>query len=370
MNHDEQPKPSPIAKNTFGEYELALLRKLVVIPTVTRNTAHMEAYLMNELATIPGVTVTIDAGNIYATRGTVASGKFYPCVVAHTDTVHSINYNVQPFLYGDTLFAMDVSRWEQFGTGGDDKCGIFVAIMCLRLFNNIKVAFFRDEEGGCIGSNLADMKWFDDCGFVIQADRRGRYDVTKEISGMPMLSKEFMEHFEAIIKKHSRIYVSGMMTDVQALVRKGLKVCACNISCGYYEPHTSKEVINLHHLQETLMFVIDLLAEVGDAEFPFPNRYKEEKHYSTYNTYNTTTWSAQRDKYNGSSGNANRQIKLHEDSKVPYRLRVEDFCIQCGTYLNADTTVHTSSAPQTDVCENCIQTALTNNKVDEDGTYI
>ena len=32
-----------------------------------------------------------ELGNIYVTKGQISEGEFYPCVVAHTDTVHKID---------------------------------------------------------------------------------------------------------------------------------------------------------------------------------------------------------------------------------------------------------------------------------------
>ena len=87
-----------------------------------------------------------EAGNTYITKGMHA--KTYPCVVAHTDTVHDIHKDFTLYDDNTIMFAMDMTQGLQVGIGGDDKVGIYVALEMLRELDVVKVAFFRDEETG------------------------------------------------------------------------------------------------------------------------------------------------------------------------------------------------------------------------------
>ena len=55
-------------------------------------------------------------GNLYITKG---NSKLYPCIVAHTDTVHKIHDDFKVFEHNDFLFAFSSSAQGQVGVGGD-----------------------------------------------------------------------------------------------------------------------------------------------------------------------------------------------------------------------------------------------------------
>lgn len=284
---DKKPEPfSPPGElpvcNTLTAEQVRLMKDLVNVQTKTHDTKAMRSFIRTLLKEIPGVQFWTHEGNIYAIKE--SDVDVYPCVVCHTDTVHSINWNVRCFQAGDVLFAFDTVNYKTAGTGGDDKVGIFMAIECLKKFKALKVVFFRDEESGCNGSERATMNFFKDCSMVLQADRRGRYDITEDIGNMPMLTDEFKKATEHIVKKYGRTYVTGMMTDVLRLAEKGLEVCACNMSCGYYDPHTSQETIHLLHMEECFKFMCDLIEEVGFVKWPFQDRDKKKKKYVGFST--------------------------------------------------------------------------------------
>ncbi len=90
-----------------------------------------------------------EIGNIYVTKGEISDQEFYPCVVAHTDTVHpidSINIREEELKdsKGNLSFSLKAYNDEgnPTGIGGDDKCGVFACLQLLEEFDTIKVAFF------------------------------------------------------------------------------------------------------------------------------------------------------------------------------------------------------------------------------------
>ena len=193
-------------------------------------------------------------GNLYITRG---KSDTYPCVVAHLDQVQSkypADYKV--FEHDGIVHAFSLEEKCLCGLGADDKNGIFVALECLKKYDNIKVAFFYGEEVGCRGSSCADMDFFSDVRFVLECDRKNGYDLISDISGVTA-SKDFLADCE--YEKFGYSETNGLMTDIEALCEKGIGVSCVNISCGYYNPHTDEEFTVLHELENCFNFVCHII---------------------------------------------------------------------------------------------------------------
>lgn len=274
----EEPEKNEIEmKCTLDERQIKLMMDLVEVPTYTGDTKKMRSFIRAKLHEIPDTMFWTHDGNIYVIRG---EADLYPCVVAHTDTVHRNQKHIHCVRIGDKLCAIEGKKMEQTGTGGDDKVGILIALECIRKFKNIKVVFFRDEESGCRGSANANMDFFKNTTMVIQCDRRGRYDITEKINGLEMVTEEFKTAIKPLIETFKRNWVDGMMTDVLELAQKKLQVVCMNLSCGYYDPHTDRETINMLHMQETMAFVYELIEQFGDRQWLIPKRERKYVNYS------------------------------------------------------------------------------------------
>lgn len=266
-----------------------LLKKLYSVYSPSSHEDGMLSFL-DEYVTenIHGkVEITYDEHmNMYIEKG---SAKQFPCVVAHLDQVQHIHSD--DFVAVETediIFGYSPSRREFEGLGADDKNGIFIALECLAKYDNIKVAFFREEEIGCIGSSCADMDFFDNCRFVIQGDRRGFADMVTNISCVELCSKEFIKATKH--KKFGYRISTGAMTDVETLKDNGLKVSCINLSCGYYDPHTDNEYTIKKDLENCLNFVQYIIEHCTKV---YPHEYicswgkssKYDKYYSKYSAY-------------------------------------------------------------------------------------
>lgn len=230
---------------------MKLLKQLYEIYSPSRKEDKMMAFLKDECLKA-GAKVVEDAGNLYAIKG---EADTYPCVVAHTDQVQSAA--CRAFQAKDIVFGLSLDGRSFEGLGADDKNGIWIALKCLQSFDAMKVAFFREEETGCQGSAKATVAFFDNCRFVIQCDRKGGKDFINRIGSMQICSDRFVK--DAKIKDFGFKTESGMMTDVQKLRNLGVKVSCCNISCGYYEPHTNREHTVLPELKNALAFVKSII---------------------------------------------------------------------------------------------------------------
>lgn len=231
---------------------MELLKELYGISARTHQEKNMIAFVSQRLADL-GVTFTVDeAGNIYTTKG---NADTYPCLAAHLDEVHEAREKGYEVLVvrDEFIIGFNSGKREFNGIGADDKNGIWVCLKCLEKFDNLKCVFFVGEEQGCIGSRQADMKFFDDCRFVLQCDRKGNSDFISNIYGNPLCSTQFIK--DASLGEHGYKEERGMQTDVQALRERGLEISCANISCGYYYPHTPHEMTNIADLKKCLVLV-------------------------------------------------------------------------------------------------------------------
>jgi hypothetical protein len=257
----------------FNEKELRLFEATMMIQSESGSTHLMRRFVKKMCRQYGADRVWSENGNVYAIKG---QADVYPCIVAHTDTVHPME---QP---GDFKLTHDTDRLEwwsynpnkteaikdggeqfvQVGIGGDDKVGIYVALNMMRNEKVLKCAFFRDEEVGCRGSREADMSFFDDVTLVLQCDRRGTNEFVNRISG-ELMSIDFERAVKPILDEWGFKNVTGAPTDVGALKHKGLKVCCANIACGYYEPHGPTEYIVEHDVLKAQFLVEDIVDKLG-----------------------------------------------------------------------------------------------------------
>lgn len=253
------------------------LMEVLSIQSESYNQWRMFAYLIRQLKAMGCKYYTYN-GCIYATKG---KANLYPCIVSHMDTVHYIEENLTPVEINGNITGFNAYTMQQTGIGGDDKVGIFIALQCLSFFDNIKVVFFRDEETGCEGSYDADNNFFDDCSFILQCDRRGNNDFINVAGNTQLSSNEFQKDVEPILKQYGYKFNDGMMTDVMALKECGIVCSMANISCGYYNPHTAQEYVNINDVSNCLYMVKHIIYEMAGNEYPCkynpPIKHKSER---------------------------------------------------------------------------------------------
>lgn len=236
-------------------------------------------------------------GNVYVVRG---EAETYPCIVAHTDQVqHKYPQDYMVLSSGLVISAIDAKTRELCGLGADDKNGIWVALTCLEKYQVMKCAFFVEEERGAIGSSKCDMTFFDDVRWVAECDRKGHQDFVTSISGTDLSSKTFQK--DACLPSHKYDTSPGGLTDVYELKRRGLKVSCCNMSCGYYESHSSREYTVVPDLEKCLRLVQHMVEKMTDV---YRHEYKPAAHpvrrdfgysRSVFGAYGRMGWSEEVD---------------------------------------------------------------------------
>lgn len=247
-------------------------------------------------------------------------------------------------LQGDEFWAaFDFRRMRQVGIGGDDKVGIFIALEALREAQFIKIAFFVDEEVGCDGSKAADMKFFDDVGFVLQCDRRGYGDFITNASGTELCGKNFTNAIKEQMRYYGMKKQDGMMTDVMQLKRNGLKVACANMSCGYYRPHMDDETICIHEVFDTMFFVLDIIKNVGHMSFPHtyaPPKYVPHVKYDRHSD-------VRRSKPALFEDDDYERLVWEDEKRNP-----EKRCYACGVTHNINDLVHSDDVGEL-ICTSC-----------------
>lgn len=186
-------------------------------------------------------------GNIYV-EPTKSHNKNI-VLAAHMDKVHT-NGHIDKLFYDQNngqLFAKNKDK-KQTSLGADDKNGIFCI---LEMYNRLdadeipSAVFTVGEESGCIGSSQIDKTFFDDKEFCIVIDRRNNHDLIYK-GGSTLYGIKTPPTFKMLNPQYE--YVEGATSDAGYFSEY---VDSMNVSCGYYNPHSSTEYTVVHELIET-----------------------------------------------------------------------------------------------------------------------
>ena len=253
-----------------------LLYGLLSVPSFSGKEKWMQYYIM-EYARRKDIPASIDdKGNIYLCRGSLSEGEFYPCVTAHMDTVHSrqipfIEANKKIPLQTEVVNGNHLIFAEDFGLGGDDKAGIVIALTIMEMLPACKAVFFVEEEIGCGGSEVAELSWFRDVGYIIAFDAPGRNCASWSCGGELLFDKTFYEKFlRELGNKHGLTnFEAHPYTDVMML-RMNTCLACMNFSAGYYNHHTSIEYVVAEDMDQAVAMGLHLINRLGNKEYIIP----------------------------------------------------------------------------------------------------
>ena len=204
--------------------------------------------------------------DIYSGDGYVfAKGTFPVLLVAHLDTVHK---ELPHIIITD---GVNGNLSSPRGIGGDDRCGVFMIFEVLKRFN-CSVLFCEDEEIGTVGArkfietDLAKTLSFN---YAIEFDRKGKNDA--------VFYDCDNEDFEEFITKDFYKTSYGSFSDI-SVVAPFLKCAAVNLSCGYYNAHTTKEYVVVTEMLASINAACDILERTTEKD-------KFEYIEAAYNNY-------------------------------------------------------------------------------------
>ena len=225
-------------------------------------------------------------GNLLVTKG---EADIYPCICAHMDEVNAIQSDRTIIEFNNVLIGMNKLTGEYAGVGGDDKVGVYLALEALIKYDNIKVAFFVEEEKGCIGSNKVDLDFFKDVAFIFQSDRKGDDEVLTYSNGVDLMDQNFKDLIKPSMDLYKYKFGTGTATDVGCLIKREVGVLGFNIGSGYFQPHSLEEKVCISSVENmmNLTFNIIDLCLVQNKRFEYVPKKVEYAPYSGGSYYSS-----------------------------------------------------------------------------------
>lgn len=269
-----------------------------------------------------------------------------PLFGAHMDMVNTESYKLkgsEAALDSNHVFTVDKDtnirlyrdsdKKCQTSLGADDKNGIWIIMMLLAQGRQINFAFFHSEEVGHIGSGqVASDKelgeFIESCKYGIIIDRRNHWDIIGYDNKYCMGLDDRLSAFAKSIGMEFKP-ARGSISDADSI--SPLIECV-NLSCGYYEPHTSKEYTNLNELWDTYLLCEQMLDNF-DYTSVSASRMQDFKGckspYSKY-TYTTTVTYDDDDKWANYYNNYNK-TNTKDEKKDSAKKKTSKTIVQATT---------------------------------------
>lgn len=248
--------------------DLKLLKDLYLINHISGEEYQMITYIINYCYHIPNINIELDHyNNLFITKNTNNLGN-YPCLIAHMDTVHNFNKPREIIREGNLIYAKYINSNERCGLNADDCNGIFIILNLLNELSDLKVCFTVEEEVGGVGADQAlfNINFFKNVRYLIQPDRRGSSDLITVTNGYNITSDEFLEDINDLITKYSYKSEIGTFTDV-GILSPELGLSGINVSCGYYNEHTIKEICHIDELLNCYNFIKDIIIKLDNNKY-------------------------------------------------------------------------------------------------------
>ena len=206
-----------------------------------------------------------------------AKGEIPVLLTAHMDTVHK--ENIKDFYeYYDKKKNQHIISSPQ-GIGGDDRCGVYMILEIIKT-HKCSVLFCEDEEIGGIGSNkfcLTDLIYdLENLNYLIELDRANGDDAVfydcdnKNFTNFILDNTGYVEDY-------------GSFSDISTLSPE-CRVASVNLSCGYYNAHTTSEYVIVEEMLNTIETVKKLL-DTESEQFEYIERYYGRCYGSYYGRY-------------------------------------------------------------------------------------
>ena len=197
--------------------------------------------------------------NVTATEDYLfAEGDIPIALVAHLDTVFP---DPPENVYYDPRKGV---IWSPEGLGADDRAGIFSILKIVKAGYKPHIIFTTGEERGGIGAAQLIIKNpkcpFKELKYMIELDRAGTcdcvfYDCENDL---------FTEYIESF----GFIEALGSFSDISILAPHW-GVAAVNLSIGYENEHSYREVLHVGPLYRTIKRVIAMLKDADNITEPF-----------------------------------------------------------------------------------------------------
>lgn len=248
-------------------FNKAFLKEIMAIPSVSHREERMRDYIL-EFARVRGIVATTDGiGNVYLTKGPIASGEYVPCFVNHMDTVQKpqqVYVDRQeklPVLERTNAEGQTELYVEGYGIGGDNKAGCAIALGLIDTLPKCKAVFFVQEELGFVGSKEMDYSFLSDVSLLITMDCWGcvRTASAWRKNGAKMYSPAFYDQVLKDVYERHGVTVRDHLanTDVCQMMMN-CDLCCCDIANGGYHPHALEEYVCVEDAIKGYELILDL----------------------------------------------------------------------------------------------------------------
>lgn len=256
---------------TGSPINLHLLTEVLNVPTCSYHEHLIIAWLLDYFQQQAIPAWRDEMGNVYATKGQPVDDAFYPVVMAHLDTVHTL----APLVVrqqDDALTAWNPNNLQQqMGIGGDDKAGLFICLEMFKRLPALKGAFFVCEEVGCLGSKGCDKSFFKDAGYALMFDAPCDNILSYTCDGVQLFpdSGPFSDLALPLLTEH-RVFLwqRHPYTDA-ATVKRFTNIAVMNLPAGYFNLHTSQEYVSIKAVQNSADLGERLLNALGTKRYHF-----------------------------------------------------------------------------------------------------
>lgn len=232
----------------------------------------LKLYLVEELVKAGYTDIVNDDGYIYA------KGTNPVLLTAHMDTVHKeLVKNYYEYYEKETDHHIISSPQ---GIGGDDRCGIYMILEIIKE-HKPSILFCEDEEIGGIGSRKFCKTEFimelSELNYLIELDRANGEDVVFYDCGNPEFTNFILENTgygEAL----------GSFSDISNLSPECM-IASVNLSCGYYNAHTTSEYVIMEEMLNTIKVVKELLSLENVSQYEYIEVYYGGYYGNYYEKY-------------------------------------------------------------------------------------
>ena len=230
------------------------LQDLIKMYSPTGQEKPVVDYCNNVLRSAGFKTYSDTVNNLFAVRGNVPGARLV-CINAHTDTVQTVaDQNVADYV--SYLWEKDIYTGNGKMIGGDDKCGIAVALtLATQTDLPMKIILTAGEERGGIGSGALIKSDFSDVVFCFTIDRRGGEDLISEYCGRVCAPQTFVDQFINLVFRNIGLKFKteeGSYADTYTICE--FTPCV-NLSAGYYNAHTAQDFIDVTELYDVMIAV-------------------------------------------------------------------------------------------------------------------
>ena len=175
------------------------------------------------------------------------------CFTAHHDTVHKDDGFQKLIICNDVVSIADQSKSNCLGA--DCTTGIWLILGMIE--HNIRGVYVihAAEESGCIGSQklvASNPDWLSNIDSVISFDRLGQKSIITHQMGMRTASDAFAKSFASVVDMPLLAPDDGGSYTDSNEYADIVSECT-NISVGYYNQHTSKEVQDIDYADQLLI---------------------------------------------------------------------------------------------------------------------